>query len=505
MAAFAWSLSTSACVFAIRHAEMGVDVNLCGAWAYPGEMAATGLGQTDREIISASKNYWGFQKEFFAGGIFPSMQKSDALLRSWLNRYPARTIVDGKPKGKITWMPSAELTGVKMNGNVLEQVTAGGTTYDCWNAFDGSDENDLAKAIGLPMALGRESRNLTGEKAAGLRVPQLQSGTSAIDPVTGNRLPWLKPRPRNSNPGDGDSSTMAFNTRTIITDDPNRIQFADQVVPGYNPSNYDREFYLANIKQYKTIPGAFDDILQPVFTYNTYDMNSAGILFGNNSQGDMFDWHNSTFAERKLMWQDYVCRKAGLFKAICSDPRWAAALPEMVADTKRYGMVPNLWQDSIVPGWPPMMYIRESFRLRAQETIREQDVYFPATTVAEPIATYAYHMDRHPAGVWASANGFVASEGTEDLEQGEETGLLMPWGACKPPIGRCKNVSVGRGIGGTSLGRVKMRIEISQMKIADSLAIIAATSEKLGLRSSELDYQTQVKPALLAQGAVIAL
>lgn len=505
MAAFVWSLSSSSCVAAIRLAEMGVDVNVCGAYPHIGEMVGTGLGQSDREIIASSSNYWGYQKEFFTPNIFNTMEAAETKLKGWLNKYPARTIVSGQPKGKITWTPSAELTAVKMNGNVLEQVTAGGTTYDVFNAFDGSDENDLAKAIGLPMALGRESRNMTGEKAGGIRPLQLQSGTSAIDPVTGNRRSWLKPRPRNTNVGDGDSSIMAFNCRTIITNHPDRIQFADMVVPGYNPANYDREFYLASIKNFAEIPGAFSDILQPQGTYPQYDMNSAGLLFGNNSQGDMFDWHNSTFAERKLMWQDYVCRKAGLFKAICSDPRWEQALPLMVADTKKYGMVPNLWQDSIVPGWPPNMYVRESFRLRAQEHIMEKDVYLPATQWAEPIATYGYHMDRHPAGVWASINGFVALEGNEDLEQGEETGLLMPWGACKPPKGRCKNISVGRGIGGTAIGRTKMRIEISQMKIADSLAIIAATGEKLGIYSSDLDYPSQVKPALIAQGAVLAL
>jgi hypothetical protein len=152
-----------------------------------------------------------------------------------------------------------------------------------------------------------------------------------------------------------------------------------------------------------------------------------------------------------------------------------------------------------------MMYVRESFRLRSMKTIREQFVYVPAALVEQPIATYGYHMDRHPAGVWASVNGFVASEGTEDLEQGEEALLLMDWRSCKPPKKRCSNISVGRGIGGTALGRTKMRIEFSQMKIADSLAIIGCTAQQLGTQSGELDYATQVKPALLAQGAQLAI
>ncbi|MCC0809572.1 FAD-dependent oxidoreductase, partial [Methylobacterium sp. W2] len=334
---------------------------------------------------------------------------------------------------------------------------------------------------------------------------QLQSGTRAYDFATGNRLPWLKPRPRRSARGEGDSSVMAFNTRTIITADENRTKFADMVVPGYNPANYDREFYLANATQYQKIPGAFDDPVLPTYTYVCYDMNSAGVLFGNNSQGDMFDWHNATFAERKLMWQDYVCRKAGLFKAICSDPRWEQALPAMVADTKKYGMAPNLWQDSIVPGWPPMMYVRESFRLKGMETLHEKHMYLPVKEWAEPIYSYGYHMDRHPTGLWASANGIVAMEGNQDLEQGTETRLLMPWGAHKPPPGRCLNVSVGRGVSGTAIGRTKMRIEISEMKAADSLAIIMATAMGLGRRQGELDYNTHVRPALLAKGAILTL
>ncbi|MCC0808603.1 FAD-dependent oxidoreductase, partial [Methylobacterium sp. W2] len=222
--AFLWSLSSSTCVAAIRLAEMGMDVVACGAYDKIGEMAGTGLSQTDREIGGTS--FWGYQNEFYlrAGDlcgyndnpnnarrvqIFPSPQAADTIFREWLNKYPERTVVSGQQKGKIIWRTNAELTGVKMNGNVLEQVTAGGTTYDVWDSFDGSDENDLVKAMGLPLRLGRESAFITGEKAGGVTPIQLQSGTRAYDFATGNRLPWLKPRPRRSARGEGDSSVMA--------------------------------------------------------------------------------------------------------------------------------------------------------------------------------------------------------------------------------------------------------------------------------------------------------
>lgn len=50
-----------------------------------------------------------------------------------------------------------------------------------------------------------------------------------------------------------------------------------------------------------------------------------------------------------------------------------------------------------------------------------------------------------------------------------------------------------------------MRIEISEMKAADSLAIIMATAMGLGRRQGELDYNTHVRPALLAKGAILTL
>ncbi|GJE18754.1 FAD-dependent oxidoreductase [Methylobacterium marchantiae] len=523
---FIWSTTSSSILAARRASLMGIDATVVGAWPRFGEMFATGLSQTDREVISGSANYWGLQKEVYmrAGDkagrnganpdlansnrlqtIFPSVESSEAILREWLESAPEATMVEGKRRGKITWRLNAPLEAVTMEGNVITSVTCGGVVYEALNFLDGSDENDLAKMAGMPLRIGRESRAVTGEKIAGA-TPVQSWRLVGVDPVTGNRLKGLLPRPRTAI-GGADHSIMAYNTRTIITDADDRIPFADAVIPGYDPEAYvKKQFAIAVLQNRKEIPGAFNDVLQPVKDgRNTYDMNSAGIPYGNNSVGDMFEWHNASFARRKELYRDYIYRTAGLFKFFASDPRVAAALPEMVADIHRYGMVPGLWPDSPVPGWPPMMYVRESFRLEAQVMLTEHDVYGPVRMVQHPITTYGYHQDRHPAGQWVDSRGLYVTEGNQDLEQGVEVGLLMPWGCMKPPLGRCKNLQVLRGIGGTILGRTKMRIEITMFKMADAAAIACATAEQAGMYSNEIDYVTQFRPALLAAGAVLTL
>ncbi|KQO43036.1 hypothetical protein ASF08_10695 [Methylobacterium sp. Leaf85] len=513
-------------------------------------MWASGLTQTDRESTFAASPSgvslrWGFLRGFtesladYAGlNPDPTKAKNELLLattaavinvfQAKLDLYKTRKTVAGKTTGKITVVLNAPLEAVTKNrkGDLIISVKCGGVTYPAQNFTDCSDEGDLARAAGVSMRIGRESVSLVGEPTNGVR-PVSGTPTPAYDPATGERWPDLDPRPY-QNRGDADGRTMAFNMRISVTDHADRWLWSKALtIPAmaayYKASDYDNEFRICLDKVYGTIPGSISNSpMRPIGTYPEYDMNNGGLLLiGSNWIGRWLDWPYMTFAERQAYKDKYILRTVGLFYDIVANPRWLT-IPrvkkyddkgvlisdtQIVEETIKYGLIPGLFPDSIVPGMSPHMYVRESFRIVGQADQIWDDSVAPEQDIDEPITAYGYpHADAHWVLRAANDDGGVMFEGGAGLDNGQTiVATFMKWGAVKAREGEARNLTVARCISGTKMGWITVRLEMCWMKIAQACAIAASVANDNELYTGDLDYQKHLKPALLAEGAIISL
>lgn len=589
MTLFIYNLNSSGVCAAVTAAEEGIDVVACEPTYRLGQTSASGLGQLDREgtLLPPFKTRelrWGFMLDLFKKRFdnddypFVPMELWYSELVKALNEYSVRKKkADGTETGRIIWRLNAPLEAVLRTGNLITGVKCGGVTYTAFNFIDASDELDLAKMAKISLILGRESSKYAGEPTAGGRIPVVSRVRGYLP--NGERRPGLECRSAQG-VNDADTRIQAFNMRVMVTDHATRINWADVDVDS-KASDYDLDFEAALSENRFEIPGSIGRAMRPTGEVPQYDMNNGGgIKYGTDWNGKLFDWHNSTWDEREEMRFAYMNYKLGLFKDICTNPRWLTIPPkvyddgtsvQIVSDTKRWGLVPGVfvepswqadtdvkvdvvrakgkmlyicvkagktaaaggptgkgtsildgaaatdptdpttekgarwkWLRYYIPGMSPHMYIRESFRLKAQETLEFADSLYEHD-VAEPLTLYGYpHIDSHLVQTFAGENGMMAWEGANDLDNGQEIQIVaLPFGCIKPLYDECKNLLVVRGIGATRMGWMDCRIEMSWMKIGQAAALVAAGAELAGLYTGDADYRAHVLPRLIANKAVI--
>ncbi|MCJ2132443.1 FAD-dependent oxidoreductase [Methylobacterium sp. E-045] len=270
-------------------------------------------------------------------------------------------------KGVITIINNAPLEAVTVDpvSNAILSVTCGGVEYPGLNFHDATDELDLAALQGKVMLkIGRESAASTGDITSGVR-PASKTKARATKLGTGRRLKGVNPR-SSKKVGDADHKVMAYNQRLISTNHANRIKFADLIVPNYDPSNYDKDYEIAKSENYGKEPGSISNApMDPVGTIPQYDWNNGNLLkIGTNWIGQFLDWFQMTPYERIRYLGEYTIHKAGLLKAICTDPRWAALPPlvekdangnvtgtfQIAEETAKWGLVPNIFVET---EWQP--------------------------------------------------------------------------------------------------------------------------------------------------------
>lgn len=272
-------------------------------------------------------------------------------------------------KGVITIVNNAPLEAVNVDptNNAILSVKCGGVTYEGLNFHDATDELDLAALHGkIMLKIGRESSASSGDITGGVRpIGNGATTARATKPGTGRRLKFVNPR-SSKKPGDADQKVMAYNQRLIVTNHANRIKLADLVVPNYDPSNYDKDYLIAKDQGYGKEPGSISDApMDPVGAIPQYDWNNGNLLkIGTNWIGQFLNWFQMTPYERIRYLGEYTIHKAGLLKAICSDPRWAALPPlitkdsngnitgtfQIAEETAKWGLVPNVF---VEPSWQP--------------------------------------------------------------------------------------------------------------------------------------------------------
>lgn len=158
-----------------------------------------------------------------------------------------------------------------------------------------------------------------------------------------------------------------------------------------------------------------------------------------------------------------------------------------------------------VPDAMPHIYVREGPHAVAQGYLKFTDTVAPEVNIAEPMTAAGYaHTDGHHISRTGDAAGNILFEGFGGLDNGEENILVMvPMKVLMARLRDCPNLVFARGMGGSRLGCITLRIELSWAKCAQSAAFIMAVALIKGKYTGRVTYN-EVLPYLLKRGSFIS-
>lgn len=519
-----WAATPAGILAAVDAARQGVKVTLLEPSSKIGGVLTRGaLCQTDNEAEpkvnpGSNNSRWGLSKE--VTDYWQSQAPEEPAKIK-----PTQKVAQDKFNSMIANEPNITLvTGVDIQTPIRDGVTGRCTGFvttigtilgDNWQ--DASYEGDMAYKLGCMMSMGRENALAVNEITAGMRPPTKDlsplpgQGPIGIDPLTGQRRKGIDPRP-NQLPGMADRRLMAFMTRTFMTRDIDGIKFATLNV------NPDPELYRADLEvlvanKATEMPASPGEPLLPAakirptddHAISYVDVNNGGLgPAGLNLINGWNEWPNAAWAQRFAMRDVYLIYKAGFLKTICTNAEWAARLPELVADTKSWGLVPGLFTDSIIPGMSEAIYVRRMRRLVGQAELLMPSWMAPEkNNVAEPVTMFGYpNIDAHWYQRYIASAGRVLLEGGGGLNPTgtQAVSTLLPFGALKARLSDCRNLMVSCVGSGTMLGSINDRIELSWMRFGNVGGCAGGLAQLAGIDTGDLPYST-LRPALLARGS----
>lgn len=469
------------------------------------------IGQSDRELSPKNVSgvhvrgpmtqqmleYWG-ENAGLSGQLFFQTQPNAVATFD-------RLINEAGENLQVVTGPLQSFTRDPISG-AITSLRCGGVDHAGLNFHEGTYEGDLGAMIGCLMRTGRDSTRAADEPTAGVR-PYLTTTVRATNPLTGRRLPGVDPHSPHA-VGNADNGIMAMANRVPITDHPDRLKWEDnpvELIEGEFDAQYAVAYSRRTQAAYQRIPGSFNDQLRPVLTYPTWDMNNGSLtLLGASWIGPFRFWPYLTWEQRFALRDEYQRWFARLMKTICTSPKWAAGLPEMVADTKRYGLVPGLWPDSVIPGMPAQVYVRLSRSIMGQEILTFASSQAPEsnTRVRQPVCIYGYHLDAHHTFKRAMPNGNIGYEGG-GINAGDTVLAQMPWGALKTRRIDAPNVTMSFCVSASMIGSIYDRVEFSICKNGEVSGVAMAIAGAKGIFTDDLSYDNELRPALNDYGMPI--
>lgn len=375
---------------AAARADANLSVLLLDPAQRLGGMCSGGLGKTDSGITFA---IGGLANEFFtrnARVYNASAQEALYLLEPHVAESIFYTMLNVSNL-QVVRVPQG-LSAVTVSGGKIVSVTdaATGTVYTAGVFIDGTYEGDLLYAAGASMTYGREPNTTYGESYAGRREPYSAMDYAAVspfDPDTGALMP-LATDAYAAALGSGDDKVMDYNFRLCVTKD------AANKLPWTQPPNYNASYWSLLRAYAKVAPpvlGSYLNNIQPV-PNGKYDMNNGGLI-STDAAGLSWGWPNGTAAQRAALWQAHYEYQAGFLWFLVSDPAVPAAVQSAV---KEFGLCADEFQSNTVqPGWPEQLYVREGRRLVGDVIFTQKDVLNRTNYSTASIGLGSYAFDGH--------------------------------------------------------------------------------------------------------------
>ena len=360
---------------------------------------------------------------------------------------------------------------------------------------DATYEGDLAESAGVTMTVGRESAEVYGESANGVR-PGLNVKNHRflvpVDPfvVSGDPASGLLPDVREAPlppPGSGDDGVQAYCYRLCATD------VAANRLPWPKPDGYDESLYELLFRNFEA--GDLRRPWNPVMMPNRKtDANNDGAV-STDWIGRNHDYPNATDERRAEIVAAHRDYQQGLMWSLANHPRVPA---EVRAYFNEWGPAADEFQST--DNWPPQLYIREARRI-VSDLVMTQAHCEGDAVAEEPVGLAAYTMDSHNVWRYVTADGFVQNEG--DVQEGGFPPYPIGFGAILPRRGEAANLLVPVCLSASHIAYGSIRMEPVFMVLGQSAATAAALAVEGGTAVREVPYAA-LRERLEADGQVLA-
>lgn len=502
--------NTSAGVIAaVQVAKMNRSVILVGPDKHLGGLSSGGLGWTDsgkKETIGGLardfyhrvwKHYdrsdaWRWQKKEAYGNRGQGTAAIDKDQRTmWIfEPHVAETIFEDLIReNEITLFRDQWLdrdSGVtKSDGRIREIRMLSGKAFRAKMFIDATYEGDLLAAAGIDYHVGREGKDVYGERWNGVQVGVLhhkhwfQAPVSAYvvpgDPTSGV-LPKISTEPPGTK-GESDKRVQAYCFRMCLTNvDENRVPFAKP--DGYDPAQYEllRRVFASG---WREVFNKFD----PIPNGKT-DTNNHG-PFSTDNIGMNYDYPDGSYERRKEIVAEHRQYQQGLMYFLANDP----SVPENIrSKMSTWGLSKDEFKDN--GNWPHQIYVREARRMVGKHVMTEHDC-MGAREVTDSVGMGSYTLDSHNVQRYIKPDGTVQNEGDIGVHPGRP--YRISYASLVPKKQQCENLLVPVCLSSSHIAFGSIRMEPVFMILGQSAATAAVMSIEQEIAVQDLQYNALSK------------
>jgi hypothetical protein len=431
---------------AVAAHEAGARVALVEPTPHIGGMVSGGLSWTD---VGDARVLGGFARRFYdAATYFPEPHVAERILTAMLDGVDV-----------VTELPDAAVY------------------------VDASYEGDLLAQRSVPFAVGRESRELYGERWAG-RQPAYRPSKHNFDVLLspfaedGTLLPHIQDDPE-ERLGEGDGALMAYQLRVCLTDrDPIPFEEPD----GYDPA----EFALLDRYRAARPDARLLGLVHDLLPNGKCDVNSIGPFSLNVLDGSNRGYLDGDRAAVRTHHLEYTKR---LLYHVAPDG-WGLCADEFV-DTG---------------GWPHELYVREGRRMLGAHVLTEHDLLQPCVC-DDVIALGSYNIDIREVGrTWRLLPEYVPTPAVfnEGYLSVPVPPYPIPYRCLTPRREHADDLLVPVALSASHVAYASVRMEPTWMLLGHAAGLGAAQAARRGVAVQDVDVG-QLQEQLRDQGQVLSL
>jgi hypothetical protein len=466
---------------AVAAAGAGASVRLVAPETHVGGMVSGGLSWTDvgdaRVLGGFARRFYGAVAEHYGAPLFGVKGPEPHVAEQILERFLEQASVE------------------------VELGT--GTAGEAAVHVDASYEGDLLARSGARFAVGRESRDLYGERWAG-RQPAYRPGRHnfpvRLSPFAddGSLLPFVRDAELDEDGwpaerlGEGDGGLQAYQFRLCLTDRPgNRLPL--EAPPGYDPRAF--ELLRRHVCDARPDPHDLLGLVPDLLPNGKCDVNSVGpfslnLLDGSNR--DYLDGDRAAVRERHLRYAQgllyYLATEAP--EAICEEIRcWGPCADEFAESG----------------GWPHQLYVRDARRLVGEHVLREQDLF--AGVPDDVVGLGSYNIDiREIERTWRYLPEYHREPAV--FNEGYLSVAVPPYGipyrSLVPRRDEATNLLVPVCLSASHVAFGSVRMEPTLMLLGHAAGLAAAQAARRDVAVQDIDVAA-LQESLRAEGQVLAL
>lgn len=465
---------------AVAAHEAGAQTVLVEPGAHIGGMVSGGLGWTD---VGDTRVLGGFARRFY-----------ELVARHY--DVPLWGV-----KGPEPHVAESILAGLLDGVDVRLGETA---VPDAAVTVDASYEGDELERRGIDYAVGRESRDLHGERWAG-RQPAYRPGKHNFSVVLspfaddGSLLPWIREPELDEQGwpaerlGEGDGGLQAYGFRVCLTTRP------DNRIPFPRPDGYDADAFELLARYLHAAKPAADELLglaPDLLPTGKCDVNSIGPVSLNVLDGSNRDY---LLGDRAAVRAHHLFYTQAFLYFLANDA--PTSVREAVAE---WGLCADEFADTA--GWPHQLYVRDARRLRGEYVLRESDL-LDARARDDVVALGSYNIDiREVERTWRylpeySRTPAVFNEGYLSIEVAP---YAIPYQSLTPRREDSEDLLVPVCVSASHVAFGSVRMEPTLMLLGHAAGLAAAQAARRGVAVQDVDVAL-LQRSLADQGQVLSL